>query len=119
LWQKKKRIYGLCKGLLLYTTLEGLPAGIHVTVSVRVKYSLSMPCRHTWGVGIQFHSFLTFVIDAGKWSPSRPDLFPAGKRTLGTTEQEVVWRTGPVHTFENKSIWPPSGIEHQVVKPLA
>jgi hypothetical protein len=46
---EKKRIYGLCRGLLLYTTLEGLPAGIHVTVNVRVKYSLSMPCRHTWG----------------------------------------------------------------------
>jgi hypothetical protein len=52
LLQKKKRIYGLCRGLLLYTTLEGLPVGIHVTVKVRVKYSLSMPCRHIWGVGI-------------------------------------------------------------------
>jgi len=51
-WQKKKRMYGLCRGLLLYTTLEGLPAGIHVTVNVRVKYSLSMPCGHTWSVGI-------------------------------------------------------------------
>jgi hypothetical protein len=51
LWQKK-RIYGLCQGLLLYTTFESLPAGIQVSVNVRVKYSLSMPYRHKWGVGI-------------------------------------------------------------------
>jgi len=51
--EKKKREYMDYAGrLLLYTTLEGLPVGIHVTVKVRVKYSLSMPCRHTWGVGI-------------------------------------------------------------------
>jgi hypothetical protein len=50
--KKKKRIYGLCQGLLLYTTFESLPAGIQVPVNVRVKYSLSMPCRHTWGVEV-------------------------------------------------------------------
>ena len=45
--------------------------------------------------------------------------YPRGKKKLGTTEQEVGWKTGSVNTSENKSTWPPSGIEHQVVKPLA
>jgi hypothetical protein len=40
--------------------------------SIHVKFTPSMPCRHTGGEEVQLHSFLTSALDTGVWSGRSP-----------------------------------------------
>jgi hypothetical protein len=43
-----------------------------------IKLSLSKPRRHTRGLEVQIHSFLTSELDESEWLASRPSRFTSG-----------------------------------------
>jgi hypothetical protein len=47
--------------------------------SLNTKFSPSRPRRHTGGVKVKLHSFLTLALDAGEWSNLLPAALPLGK----------------------------------------
>jgi len=66
-----------------------------VNVKVKVKLPLCLTTYHvmkTYGrMEVQFHAFLTSVLDGGEWSISRPDLSPRspGKRRQYSLERRL------------------------------
>jgi len=55
----------------------------------KAELSLSTAWRHTGGVEVQLHSFLTSALDGGEWTTTRPDRCIPGGRNPVPTEQEA------------------------------
>ena len=43
--------------------------------SVKIKLSLSTPRRQIGGAEVERHSFLTWTLDGGEWTTTRPGRF--------------------------------------------
>jgi hypothetical protein len=78
------------------------------------KFFLSTLCRHTGGVKVELHSFLTLVKDGVEWSTSGPDCFAPGNETQHPQKRTLLGpqsRSGRIG--EKKNFLPRLGFELQ------
>jgi hypothetical protein len=84
---------------------------IKLLQQVKEQLPFYMPYRHTVGVEVYLHSFLSFALDGGEWSASclldctTPNPLTKRERkrdTIASTEQQAGWTVANgIHNLQN------------------
>ena len=78
----------------------------HWLKKVKVKFSLSSPCRHVKGVEVELHPFLTAVLGGGEWAALRSGRFTPWKKLLYPLNGWLVGPQGRYGRFEGDNTFP-------------
>jgi hypothetical protein len=78
---------------------------------MKLKLSLDTPLRHIGGMNLQFHSFLTSVLNGGVVNITTRLLYPKGSTPL-LTDRRLDWLQKEIWTFwRSENSFFPTGIQ--------
>jgi hypothetical protein len=96
-----------------------LPVNEKQIVKGKVQFSLSMPWRHTAGVEVLLHPFLTLALDGGEWSTSHPVHLTLWKQPWYALNERLGESRNQSGRFgEQIHLLSLAGFEHRTVLPV-